>query len=226
MRRVRPGRTWKVPMGAAGAALLALASLGAAATDRSAVAGARSDAATADVPQRAHYEFYCGKTARKLTYLFWPQGHVGTGTPTSFPAGSIGPHTAGPPDPQRPHLAIYRPGAEYPERNWLLSVDADARHATPGAADGGSAGPCLPMKGKPLILDLEIANSRSRKRPTALSCRFRTRYGYVNAGGGSPINFSTYVHDYKRSIVRATLGDPVPKITWDTERCRRLVLPD
>jgi hypothetical protein len=189
--------------------------------------------ASAAGPPRSLLEFGCGRETRKLTYLFWPEGNSGTGTPDAFPPGSV-PSEDGtvPPDPQRPHVTVYRPGADYDDEDWLFFVDSAGGFATPGVGFGPPRGPCVPAVIKPLPVRDGVARARSRTAPTVLTCRFRTRFGYVNAGHLpnpdviTPSRWLVLVHDRERVIIRANLTGDAPKIRWDTERCKKRPPPD
>jgi hypothetical protein len=210
-------------------------------------------AATAEAAtSRPWDEFHCGKHERTLTYLFWPKGNTGRGTPATFPAssvfvqrgsGSIGPGIQRPdirrdPVPTRAHLTLYRPGRAYRKSNWRFYVDATGAVATPKGGLTGS--PCaeapdprpfpLPAVDRAGPNPVAIANRRRTTKPIALTCRFRTPYGYMNAGAyrvfpGEPEGAAAIVHDRSRVIMHTVLSDDRPRLDFDRSRCQRTRLP-
>lgn len=202
-------------------------------------------AATAEAwtPRPSFDEFHCGKDEHTLTYLFWPKGNAGRGTPGTFPPSSVFVHrgfgydwisgvSVPKPDirrepvPEQAHLTVYRPGRAYRKSNWRFYVDATGAVATP---KGGLAGsPCREtLDPRPLLIQdpVSMANRRRAIKPIALTCRFRTPYGYINAGS-QPEGAGAIVHDRKRVIMHTVLSDDQPWLNYDRSRCQRIPLPD
>ncbi len=191
------------------------------------------------------FAFSCGSVSHKLTYLFWPHGHVGL--PSVYPTdinGRFFDVTGVPIDPASPHVSVYRVGSAYPDSNWLGSIQvleaAPAIEGIPPGFAGGNFddGTYVAMRGQTdpskqcgfghgARIDMGISHRKSTEKATALTCRFKSDYGYFGFGGvdgQSPRKFKVRVNERRKVILEAkTTG--VPRLRYDTSRCKRVALP-
>ena len=94
----------------------------------------------------------CGLT-KQATFLFWPLGHPAVPS-VGFPEFLF------------PHLEIYRPGAAYPNSNFLgFAAFANGQAATQFAKTCKSVVGAKPLRAR-------IAHSKTSTEATALTCRF------------------------------------------------------
>jgi hypothetical protein len=173
-------------------------------------------------------DYVCAEVSKTLTYLFYPKGH--RGLPSVLPAPWFGD-----PDLSRAHVSVYRVGSDYLDSNWLLTIqilpvppaDPDQSVATAyRRSPSATTKPCTLSHGAKW--KFKIAHVKTRTKATALTCKFRTKYGYIGWGGSnSDIRHGRTkirAHDKERVFFEAkTTG--VPKLRYDTSFCKRIPLP-
>jgi hypothetical protein len=212
----------------------------AAATTRAREAPSRSQA-------RVVFQFYCAGAGRTLRYVFWPKGHSGRGTPSEFPERTYTrppqESDAVPPDPNLPHVNVYRGSGSYADRNWLLFISGTPPGSRGVGGEGGlglaSVGyhsfsrPCFgPLPGDKY--DGALRNVATSTEATALRCRFTSRWGYTGLSIVQNSSLRRGVAVYQRNardqrtrsgLFTATLDTTRPKLRWNTSFCRRIPLP-
>jgi len=174
-------------------------------------------------------DYVCGGVSKKLTYLFWPKGHLGLPSVLPAPFGDLTP------DLSRPHVSVYRVGSDYPDSNWLLTIqilpvppaEAGREVATSyRRSRSATTKPCKLSHGAKW--KFKIAHVKSRRKATALKCKFRSRYGYIGYGGtNSDIRHGRMkirAHD-KETVFFEAKTTGVPTLRYDTSFCKRIPLP-
>ena len=159
----------------------------------------------------------CAKRARTFVYLFWPKGHSGRGVPSEFPPPVRFPGMTPDLIVNGAHVSVWLPGESYPNENLRVLAGADY---------GGyytNEDLCPPSPGG--RVDRKIANRVVRSRATAVSCRFQSRYGYVGTKMGPPDSRLLLGHDKRRVFLKARLRESKPRLTYDSEFCKRIALP-
>jgi hypothetical protein len=184
-------------------------------------------------PAGTNIDYRCGLVAKKLTYLFWPKGHVGL--PSELPPPISNPLLAPfpMPDPARAHVSVYRAGRPYLDSNWLVTLQLlptapDDRFGGIAATDRGSPSmttkPC-DFYARGVGWEPHIGHRKSTTTATALTCTAPTRvsgigFGYV---GDDPLKIRA--HDHFKVFLEADTARAVAKLKYDTTFCERIKLP-
>jgi hypothetical protein len=171
--------------------------------------------------------------AKKLTYLFWPKGHVGL--PSELPPPNSNPLLPRflMPDPARAHVSVYRVGRRYLDSNWLVTLQLlptapDDRFGGMAATDRGlpstKTKPC-DFYARGVGFKPHIGHRKSTTTATALTCTSPTRvsgigFGYV---GDDPLKIRA--HDHYTVFLEADTARAVPKLKYDATFCKRVKLP-
>jgi hypothetical protein len=174
-------------------------------------------------------DYVCGNVSKKLTYLFWPKGHAGLPSVLPEPFGDITP------DLSRAHVSVYRVGSNYPDSNWLLTIQIlPVPPAEAGREVATSYRTTRSATTKPCTLShgakwkFKIAHVKTRTKATALTCKFRTKYGYIGWGGSNSDvrhgRTKIRAHD-KETVFFEAKTTGVPKLRYDTSFCKRIALP-
>jgi hypothetical protein len=154
---------------------------------------------------------------RTFVYLFWPKGHSGRGVPSEYtpPSRQVPDAT---PDlaVEDAHISVWVPGDAYPNENLRVLAGANL--------EGFYANWDLCAPGPGGSVDTEIAHSVKRSRATALSCKFESRYGSVGVKHKAASRL-VIGHDKRRVFLRAKVRESDPRLTYDSEFCRRMPLP-
>jgi hypothetical protein len=175
-------------------------------------------------------DYVCGPVSKKLTYLFWPKGHLGLPSVLPAPFGDVTP------DLSRAHVSVYRVGSDYPDSNWLLTIQilpvppAEADHTvatTYRRSPSATTKPCTLSHGAKW--KFKIAHVKTRTKATALTCKFRSKYGYIGYGGSNfdirhGERMKIRAHD-KETVFFEARTTGVPKLRYDTSFCKRIPLP-
>jgi hypothetical protein len=171
------------------------------------------------------FDAVCGPVAKKFTYLFWPNGHAGL--PTSFPPPGHPVTDFDMVDVSKPHVSVYRVGAEYPDDNWLLTVQVRPGHEVSVARRAKRSATTKPCglahgaKWKPAI-----AHRKTTRKATALTCRFRTKYGYVGFGKApGEQRLKVRAHDKWTVFLEADTAAGKPRLRYNTRFCKGIALP-
>ena len=181
-------------------------------------------------PTGTSIDYRCGLVARKLTYLFWPKGHVGL--PSVLPPSSYNALFLMP-DPARAHVSVYRVGRRYLDSNWLatlqlLSTAPDDRFGGIAATDRGlpstTTKPC-DFYARGVGFTPHIGHRKSTTTATALTCTAPTRVSMIGFGyvGDDPLKIRA--HDHFKVFLEADTARAVPTLKYDTTFCRRIKLP-
>jgi hypothetical protein len=172
-------------------------------------------------------DYVCGDVSKNLTYLFWPKGHPGL--PSVLPFGEFMP------DLSRAHVSVYRVGSDYLDSNWLLTIQIlPVTPAEPGSeiattyrrSPSATTKPCTTSHGAKW--KFKMAHVKTRRKATALTCKFRSKYGYIGWGGSNSDvrhgRMKIRAHD-KETVFFEAKTDGVPKLRYDTSFCKRIPLP-
>jgi hypothetical protein len=189
--------------------------------------GAAPSPAQRGSTERDAVAWVCGPVSTRLTYLFWPHGH--SGLPSALPPPDAHSFSGPSPDLAGAHLSVYRVGRGYPDSKWLLTLQIvppaesfnDVMHAD-RRQFGDRTDVCGLSHGAQW--KREIAHERSTKKATALTCTFRSKYGYIGFGPtGEP--YKIRAHDKYRVFLEADTTRAVPKLRYDASFCKRIPLP-
>jgi hypothetical protein len=193
-----------------------------------AIAGLAWAAPSSARPDRTgrSFDYVCADVSKKLTYLFYPKGHAGL--PSDLPA---------PPRfmPDLGHVSVYRVGSDYLDSNWLLTIQIlPVPPAEPGLevvttyrrSPSATTKPCTTSHGAKWKFN--IAHVKTRTKATALTCKFRSKYGYIGFGGSTSDvrhgRTKIRAHD-KETVFFEAKTTGVPKLRYDTSFCKRIRLP-
>jgi hypothetical protein len=200
--------------------------------------GTSASATSATQPGHIQAAYGCGTVSHKLTYLFWPKGHVGL--PAVYP-DIVVPDLPGPPSyPALPHVSVYRVGSKYPDSNWLATVQVlDVPPAVKGSnvAMAGD-GRCAFSFNAGARVDQRISHRKTTEKAIALTCR--SHAGWFGVGGlddrsatgwgSDPLKWKVRLADSRyprrgKVLFEAKTTGEQPRLTYDTSLCKRVRLP-